>query len=121
MHDYDGQFSPDGRWIAYTSEESGRPEVYVVPFDISNFLSNSKSAKVNAGKFLISDDGGRAPRWRRDGKQLVYLTPANQVLAAELDRSNEKLKVLSTQALFKSEIRRYSFAPFDVPPTEISL
>jgi len=111
---YDGQFSPDGRWIAYTSEESGRPEVYLIPFDPQDFLSSSNSEQASAGKLLISAAGGRAPRWRRDGKELFYLTPANQVMAAELDRSNGKLKVFSEQPLFKTEIRRYAFAPFDV-------
>ena len=111
---YDGQFSPDGQWIAYASEESGRPEVYVIPFDPHDLVSNSKGAKVSAGKFLISSGGGRAPRWRRDGRELFYLTPANEVRTAELDRSTGKLSVLSTQTLFQTHIRLYSFAPFDV-------
>ena len=111
---YDGQFSPDGRWIAYTSEESGTPEVYVIAFDPHDFLSTSKGVPASAGKFIVSTGGGRAPRWRHDGKELFYLTEANQVMAAELDHSNGKLKVLSTQALFKAQIRLNLTAPFDV-------
>jgi Tol biopolymer transport system component len=51
--------SPDGRWLAYMSTETGRPEVFVVPFP-----------NVNAGKWQISTAGGREPRWSRDGRRL---------------------------------------------------
>jgi Tol biopolymer transport system component/predicted Ser/Thr protein kinase len=54
------QFSPDGHWIAYQSNESGEFEVYVTPFPGS------------AGKIRISKDGGEQPRWSRDGKELFY-------------------------------------------------
>jgi Tol biopolymer transport system component len=57
------QFSPDGRWIAYASDESGQLEVYVRPFP------------SGAGKWKVSSNGGREPRWRRDGKELFYLEP----------------------------------------------
>jgi len=49
-----GSFSPDGRWVAYTSAESGRNEIYVVPFP------------GPGGKWQISQSGGQYPRWRRD-------------------------------------------------------
>ncbi|MBI3472582.1 MAG: PD40 domain-containing protein [Candidatus Solibacter usitatus] len=55
-----GQLSPDGRWVAYRSNESGKPEVYVQPFPPSG------------GKWQISTAGGHEPRWRRDGKELFY-------------------------------------------------
>jgi dipeptidyl aminopeptidase/acylaminoacyl peptidase len=58
-----GQFSPDGRWIAYVSDESGQFEVYVRPFPSA------------AGKTKVSNNGGREPRWRRDGKELFYVEP----------------------------------------------
>jgi len=60
-----GQFSLDGRWIAYTSTESGREEVYVRPF--------AGGPSSPSGKWLVSSDGGNEPRWRRDGKELFYL------------------------------------------------
>ncbi len=56
-----GQFSPDGRWVAYFSNESGQSEVYVRPFPSGGALTK------------ISSDGGDAPRWRGDGKELYYL------------------------------------------------
>ena len=55
-----GRFSPDGRWIAYTSNESGRPEVYVIPYP------------ALSGPIAVSTEGGAAPRWSRDGKELFY-------------------------------------------------
>jgi Tol biopolymer transport system component/predicted Ser/Thr protein kinase len=59
-----GQFSPNGRWLAYRSSESGKTEVYVQGFS----LDPSKSR----GKWQISTAGGELPRWRRDGKELYY-------------------------------------------------
>jgi Tol biopolymer transport system component len=59
-----GQLSPNGRWIAYRSLESGRPEVYV-----QGFTLNSSQPR---GKWQISTTGGESPRWRGDGKELFY-------------------------------------------------
>jgi len=55
------EFSPDGRWLAYASDESGRFEVYVQPFP------------RGGGKWQVSSEGGCAPLWARNGKQLFYL------------------------------------------------
>jgi Tol biopolymer transport system component len=62
------RLSPDGRWLAYDSDETGSPEVYVRPFP-----------DTTAGVWRISDHGGSEPKWRRDGKELFYLGP-NQLL-----------------------------------------
>jgi serine/threonine protein kinase len=59
------QFSPDGRWIAYASNESGQEEIYVRPF--------SGQPSGTAGEWKISTAGGREPRWNPDGKELYYL------------------------------------------------
>ena len=56
-----GRFSPDGKWVAYTSNESGRQEVYVQSFPVSG------------AKFQISSGGGREPHWRKDGTELFYI------------------------------------------------
>jgi eukaryotic-like serine/threonine-protein kinase len=61
-----GQFSPDGRWVAYVSNESGRDEVLVRPF-----TSGPEGAVESS---VISKGGGMSPRWRGDGKELFYLT-----------------------------------------------
>ena len=67
-----GQFSPDGRWVAYCSDESGKDEVYVQSFPVAG------------NKVLISTDGGREPRWRRDGRELFYLAADGKLMAVEV-------------------------------------
>jgi Tol biopolymer transport system component len=62
FHDYHARFSPDGRWVAYDSNESGRREVYVRPFP-----------DAKAGKWIVSTGGGVLPHWRRDGRELYYV------------------------------------------------
>jgi len=66
-----GEISPDGRWLAYQSDESGRVEVYVRPFP-----------DVDKGHWQVSTDGGFAPRWSRDRRELFFSDPANVVAAA---------------------------------------
>jgi len=63
-----GQFSPDGRWIAYVSNESGRDEVLVRQFTSTGAAGADES-------WLVSKGGGTSPRWRGDGKELFYLAP----------------------------------------------
>jgi Tol biopolymer transport system component len=67
-----GQFSPDGRWLTYASNESGRYEIYVQTFPDTG------------GKWQISVAGGLQPRWRRDGQALFYVAPDNRLMAAPL-------------------------------------
>jgi Tol biopolymer transport system component len=75
-----GQFSPDGRWIAYTSNDSGAFEVYVRPA-----LPNSIGGTSGSGsKWMVSKGGGAFPRWRGDGKQLFYLSLNRQLMAADV-------------------------------------
>jgi Tol biopolymer transport system component len=64
--------SPDGRFLAYTSNESGRAEVYVQSFP------------GPGGKWQISTAGGSEPHWRSDGKELYYRTPNQKVMAVEI-------------------------------------
>ncbi len=66
-----GRFSPDGRWIAYVSNDQGREEVYVQPFPASG------------GKWQVSTTGGTAPHWRSDGKEIFYLS-AGKLMAVEV-------------------------------------
>src|SRR5262249_21779176 len=67
-----GQFSPDGRWVAYSSNESGKTEIYVAPFP------------GPGGNWKVSSAGGSEPRWRRDGKELFYLAPDGKLMAVDL-------------------------------------
>jgi len=75
------QFSPDGRWVAYDSDESGRYEVYVAPFP------------GPGGKRQISSGGGQGATWRRDGKELIYSTSDGQGVAAEIVTRNGTVEV----------------------------
>ncbi len=61
---HQGQFSPNGRWVAYSSAESGKPEIYVQGFKLDSSQPR--------GKWQVSVTGGEIPRWRRDGKELFY-------------------------------------------------
>ena len=67
-----GQFSPDTRWVAYTSNESGGDEVYVRPFPESG------------GKQRVSTGGGSQPRWRTDGKELFYIAAHARLMAVPI-------------------------------------
>jgi serine/threonine protein kinase len=69
-----GQFSPDGRWVAYTSNESGLSEIYVIPFPPT----------AAGGRWRVSTGGGVMPRWRRDGKELFYISPDSQMMAMDV-------------------------------------
>ena len=87
-----GRFSPDGRWIAYSSNESGRNEVSVRPFD---------SATGSAGKpIVVTSGGGRTPLWRGDGKEIFYVTPDGTVTAMEV-RTGAGLQAGTPRPLFK--------------------
>ncbi len=68
-----GRFSPDGRWLAYTTDESGRYEVYVQPIPPSGT------------KWPVSREGGTRPRWRDDGKELFYLDGAGRLMAVPVE------------------------------------
>jgi Tol biopolymer transport system component len=73
----DGQFSPDGRWVAFVSNDSGRPEVYTQPFP------------GPGPRQSISSNGGGQPRWRADGRELFYLALDGRMMSVELDVSRD--------------------------------
>jgi serine/threonine protein kinase len=102
---FGGEFSPNDRWVAYTSRESGRNEVYVVPFD--------PGTNRNGTPQQISTAGGYAARWRRDGKELFYVSPTNEIVAAEIEETRYAVRVRATKVLFRCNIAQ-SFAPYDV-------
>ena len=83
-----GQFSPDGRWITYSSDETGRWEVYVQPFPLTG------------GKWQVSIDGGQQPRWRSDGKEIFYVAPNRGLMAAGVT-PGPPLTVRAPSALFR--------------------
>jgi Tol biopolymer transport system component len=82
------QFSPDGRWVAYASTESGRREIYVAPFP------------GPGGKKQVSVAGGIYPRWRGDGQELFYHSPDYRLMAAAIRTDAGRAEVTSVKALF---------------------
>jgi Tol biopolymer transport system component len=88
---FDGNFSPDGHWLAYFSDETGQPEVYIVPFP------------GPGGKYQISQKGGWLVRWDKKG-DLFFLTTGNQVIKAELNLGPQSLQVKSLRPLFQMNL-----------------
>jgi hypothetical protein len=91
-------FSPDGRWVAYTSNEWGPYEVFVRPFD------DPTSSVSRAGQWQISSGGGMYPRWRRDGKELYYLTLAGDMMAATVALEAATLEAGAPVTLFQQRL-----------------
>ena len=96
-----GTFSPDGRWVAYQSNASGRYEIVVRPFP------NKDPART------ISRDGGKYPRWRGDGKELFFVSPAGTMMAAGFDPTNGVSQGVP-QPLFPTQIRVGDNRPYAV-------
>jgi eukaryotic-like serine/threonine-protein kinase len=94
--------SPDGRWLAYRSAESGVPEIYVIPFG------------GGTGKWQVSTNGGAFPHWRRDGKELFYLAGDEKIMAAEISEQGESLRIGKVSALFHASRSATIGAPYDV-------
>jgi len=89
--------SPDGKWLAYTTDESGRLEIYVVPF---NPLATSANA-LAAGRWQISTEGGSQPRWSPTGKELFFANPPGTTLyVTSIKIETGKLESSSVRKLF---------------------
>ncbi len=86
--------SPDGRWLAWTSEESGTEEVYVAPFPSMN------------GKWQVSINEGDRPHWRGDGKELFYLDNDDKLMVAEVDGSGSSFRIGAVRPLFQLRPQR---------------
>src|SRR5262249_24670030 len=91
-----GQISPDGHWVAYTSDESGQNETYVKPFP------------SGAGHWQISTNGGPYPSWRPDGKEIFSITPTNGLMAAEVRGTAGRFEYGAPSQLFDSQLSVYS-------------
>jgi hypothetical protein len=94
------RFSPDGRWIAFESNESGSPEVYVA------------AARGAEERRRISLAGGRLPRWKRDGRELYYVAPGDLLMSASV-APGETWSATAPAVLFRadSEIENYDVGP----------
>jgi serine/threonine protein kinase/Tol biopolymer transport system component len=96
-------FSPNGRFFAYNSSESGRLEIYVQTFPVSG------------QKWIISSNGGALARWRADGKELFYITDDGKLMSAEF-KSDAAFENVVTKQLFQTDIKRVPGYPFAVTP-----
>ena len=85
----DARLSPDGRWLAYTSNESGSFQIYV------------RSVRNAGGKYQMSTVGGSSPRWSRDGRQIFYLAPGGQLRSVDFQVAPSSVAVSSPRVLFQ--------------------
>ena len=92
--EYQAHFAPDGKWFAYTSNESGRAEVYVQSFPPSG------------GKWQVSTGGGAQPHWRRDGKELFYIAPDRKLMAVDV-KLGATFETSAPKTLFQTQVVRY--------------
>ncbi len=95
---HQGQFSPDGKWIAYTSFEPGSNQVYV-----QRFAESGSADQAPGGRWQISTAGGSHPRWRRDGRELFYLAPDRRLMAVEV-KTGATFEVGAPRALFAADV-----------------
>jgi Tol biopolymer transport system component/predicted Ser/Thr protein kinase len=96
-----GKMSPDGRWLAYASDESGRWQVYVQPFPPTGEQQQ------------VSAEGGAEPRWRGDGRELFFLSPAHQIMSVSISggRATSAPKALfQTRVPLTENVYRRNFA-----------
>jgi serine/threonine protein kinase/Tol biopolymer transport system component len=99
-----GQFSPDGRWIAYQANEFGQSSVVVVPFAAPGQGSGTSTPPAaRADRVRVSTAAGSTPRWRRDGKEIFYSTSTG-LMAAEVNGDGAVFQVGAVQPLF--DVRR---------------
>ena len=92
FNETEGQFSPDGRWVAYISDEAGQgdSELYVAPFP------------GPGARKQISTDGANQPRWSRDGKEIFFLDPDNKLMVAGVNGKGDSFEVSTVKSLFQT-------------------
>ena len=87
------EFSPDGHWVVYTSNESGVTEIYVAPFP----------PPKEGGKWMVSRGGGVQPRWNRNGKELFYISPDSKMMSVAIG-TNPAFQAGVPRTLFATEL-----------------
>ena len=108
--EYGAQFSPDGRWVAYVSNESGRNEIIVQPFP-----------DASLGRWQISSEGGSAPRWRRDGRELFYIDLKGRIVGLSVTTTGPTFSIQQTSLTLQTSLpvpltATGALAPYDVAP-----
>jgi Tol biopolymer transport system component/tRNA A-37 threonylcarbamoyl transferase component Bud32 len=104
--EYHARFSPDGRWVAYVSNESGREEVYVTAFapPVASEAPDARGRDTKRpGRWQVSTAGGVLPRWKGDGAELYYLGPDRRVMAARVEAHGASFVVQHVDPLFQAD------------------
>lgn len=102
----EGTISPDGRWIAYESDSSGRNEIYVRPFPA-----------VAGGQWQVSTAGGRRPLWARDGRELFYLATTGALMRVPVEARGTAWSAGTPVVLFQQRYYQgVQGRPYDVSP-----
>jgi hypothetical protein len=87
-------FSPDGKWVAYVSDENQQPQVYV------------RSFPAGEVRVQISTAGGAQPQWRRDGRELFYIAPDNALMAVTVNAAAGRIGATAPEALFTANVEQ---------------
>ena len=105
FNEMNAEISPNGRFLAYQSNESGRSEIYVRPFP-----------NADEGRWLLSTDGGSRPLWGPDGRELFYLTPGGQLTTVPVE-TEDGFSYGNAEPVFeKSYVVRGYRRTYDVSP-----
>jgi len=100
----DSHLSPDGKWLVYSSNETGRFEIYVTNFP------------APIGRWQISTNGGRPGRWSPDGKEIFYLTPGGDIMAVRIEAKGNELSTGKVERLFHASGISQIYPDFNVSP-----
>jgi Tol biopolymer transport system component len=104
-----GAVSPNGRWIAYSSDESGFFEIFVEPF------SSSVAAPQRTGRWQVSDTDGSIPRWAADGKVLVALSFDGRLVAVDIETTGDGIRIGDTRTVARTTAAT-AYNSFDTIP-----
>ena len=96
------EVSPDGKWMAYQSNESGRWEIYITAFP------------GGGAKWQVSSIGGVSPKWRKDSKELFYLDPSDNLVAVDVNASASAVQLGTPHTLFQAIGIQREYGPYDV-------
>jgi dipeptidyl aminopeptidase/acylaminoacyl peptidase len=99
------QLSPDGKWLAYTNDETGTYEIYVQSFT---------DGKLGSDRKRISTAGGKFPVWRRDGTELFFVAQDGQLMASSVKTTGTEFEFSTPKALFKTRMLSWTLNVHEV-------
>jgi Tol biopolymer transport system component len=112
FNELNARFSPEGHWIAYQSDESGRDEIYAMMFVQSDQAASPAVIKPSR-RSVVSNEGGIQPRWRLDGKELFYLS-GDWLMAVPVKGQGSALEFGTAQRLFQIDASSQQGQGYDV-------